>query len=348
MKNIAALALYTLMAACVAPYSLPAGKPTAALTFEVSTDSTGITLMKPSYVVSTFEDSSCTSATDGTRLLMIKSTGPKDVAGPVTVAAGDPMTLAITTVEARLFQNRQCSFTTTFTPSAGQAYTVQFASVDQGHGCGMNVLDAAGKQVTHKEPKNSCANTMAGAIRNGGAGIAEPELRAVTAGERFPGPVLNISAPNSEGWKLASDSSSAGMLFGRIGSLPHETFVAAVARIAVPEIQTKEEFLAQVKHDVTRDSPPDKYRNFESTFEYSDQRGYPCVLFKGSAVEVNVKTSTFGRSDMLFQIQALYCRLPNLAKTGFAAMFSHRGGSVVADFDAQARDFIEGVQVPHE
>jgi hypothetical protein len=72
------------------------------------------------------------------------------------------------------------------------------------------------------------------------------------------------------------------------------------------------------------------------------------VLFKGNATEMNVKTSTFGRTDMLFQIQALYCRLPNLAKTGFAAMYSHRGGSDAADFDAQARDFIEGVQVPHE
>lgn len=119
-------------------------------------------------------------------------------------------------------------------------------------------------------------------------------------------------------------------------------------RIAVPETQSKEEFLAQVKHEVTKEAPPEKFKNVESTFDYSDQRGYPCVLYKGSAVELNVKTSTFGRSDMLFQIQALYCRLPNLAKAGFAAMFSHRGDSDAAGFDAQARDFIEGVQVPHE
>lgn len=172
MKIFAALAMCTLMTACVVPaYTVPAGKSTAELNFEVSNDSTGITLAKPSYLIATFEDANCSTATDGTRLLTIKSTGHKDVGGPVTVIAGDPITLAITTVEARFFQNRQCSFTTTFTPSVGQSYTVQFASIYQAHACGMRILDAAGKQVTHKEPTKSCAITFAGPVKNGGAGI---------------------------------------------------------------------------------------------------------------------------------------------------------------------------------
>src|SRR6185436_12524360 len=89
------------------------------------------------------------------------------------VVAGDPLTLAMTVSEARLGQNRQCSFTATFTPNAAQSYTVRFASTDQALACGMRIFDSAGKQVAQKEPANSCAITFAGAVKNGGAGILD-------------------------------------------------------------------------------------------------------------------------------------------------------------------------------
>lgn len=172
MRNIVALVLCTLMTACVVPaYTVPDGKPTAELKFEVSTDSAGATLATPSYLIRKFEDSSCSTATEGSQLLTIKSTGPKDVGGPVKVAADEPLTLAITTLESRLAQNRQCSFTTTFTPAPGQSYTVQFVSRSQASACGMRVLDANGKQVAHKDPVNSCATTFMGQLKNGGGGM---------------------------------------------------------------------------------------------------------------------------------------------------------------------------------
>jgi hypothetical protein len=174
MKNFFTLANCVVLTACVATYTVPAGKPTAELRFEVSTDSTGTTT-KPGYIVSTFEDPNCSTATDGTRLLTIKSKGPidVDVAGPIRVVAGDPLTLAMKVSEVRLGQNRQCSFTATFTPSVAQSYTVRFVSTDQALACGMRVFDAAGKEVAQKEPANSCLTTFAGAVKNGGAGILD-------------------------------------------------------------------------------------------------------------------------------------------------------------------------------
>jgi hypothetical protein len=173
--------------------------------------------------------------------------------------------------------------------------------------------------------------------------ILQAKERAVAPGQRFPGPILNIRAPNSEGWKLL-DSSSNGVAFGRSGTSSAESFIAAVIRIQLPEGQSKEEFAALVKHAVEEDSPPSRFRNIESTFEDFDERGYPCILYKGVAEDTKAKTSFLGRKRLILQVQSLYCRPPNMEKAGFAAIFSHRGAATIDDFDAQASDFIKEIQ----
>ena len=155
LKNIVPIALCTLMAACVPAYTVQDGKPTAELNVEVTTESTGT--VGTFFMVLTFEDPDCSGPKEGSRLLQIKSTGAKDVGGPVRVVAGEPITLAIKTMEGRLGESRQCSFTTTFTPSVAQSYTVQFASLNQAQACNMRVLDAAGTQIAQKDPIKSCA-----------------------------------------------------------------------------------------------------------------------------------------------------------------------------------------------
>jgi hypothetical protein len=142
------------------------------------------------------------------------------------------------------------------------------------------------------------------------------------------------------------ESSGDAVTFGRSGASNGESFIAAVLRFSLPEAQSKEDFVALIKRGVESDAPPDRFKNMESTFEYSDQRGYPCVLYKATGEDTKAKISFFGRSHLILQIQTLYCRLPNLEKTGFAAMFSHRGATKVDDLNAQATDFIDGVQIP--
>ena len=169
--------------------------------------------------------------------------------------------------------------------------------------------------------------------------------QAVEPGQRFTGPIINIGAPHSEGWKLMESSGNA-VTFGRSGASSGESFIAAVLRFSLPEAQSKDEFVALIERNVEDDAPPERFTNIESTFEYSDQRGYPCVLYKAIGEDTKAKISFFGRRQLILQIRALYCRLPNMEKTGFAAMFSHRGATKVDDLDAQATDFIDGVQIP--
>lgn len=176
--------------------------------------------------------------------------------------------------------------------------------------------------------------------------MVQAKERAVAPGQRFPGPILNINAPNSEGWKLM-ESSGGAMVFARGGTSGSDSFIAAVLRFALPEAQSKDDFVALVKHEVEQDAPPDRFKNIESTFEYSDQRGYACVLYKGTSEDTKAKTSFFAGRHLILQVQTLYCRLPNMEKTGFAATYSHRGSTKIDDFDALAADFIEGIQVPN-
>jgi len=176
--------------------------------------------------------------------------------------------------------------------------------------------------------------------------LAHAKDKPVVPGQKFVGPILNIRAPNSRGWILLESSGNA-VIFARTGTSSGESFVATVSRFPLPETQTTDEFEALVRHDVAKDAPPDRFKSIDATLEMSNERGYACVLYKATAEDTKAKTSLFRRSDLILQMQALYCRPPNMEKAGFAATYSHRGSTKVDDFDAQASDFIEGIQIPH-
>ena len=176
--------------------------------------------------------------------------------------------------------------------------------------------------------------------------LAQAKDEPVVPGQRFVGPILNIRAPNSGGWKLL-ESSGGAVVFARRGTSSGESFIAAVLRFPLPQAQTGDEFEVLVKHEVEKDAPPDRFKNIDATFEMSNVRGYVCVLYRATTEDTKAKTSLFSRSQLVLQVQALYCRPPNMEKAGFAATYSHRGPTKVDDFDAQASDFIEGIQVPH-
>ncbi|MCB1624345.1 MAG: hypothetical protein KDI32_07140 [Pseudomonadales bacterium] len=179
------------------------------------------------------------------------------------------------------------------------------------------------------------------------APLAQAKDEPVVPGQRFEGPILNIRAPNSAGWKLLESSANA-VIFGRAGTTSGESFIAAVLRFPLPDTQTIAEFEELVKHNVERDAPPERFKSIDARFASSNERGYACVLYQATTEDTKAKTSRFRRSHLILQVQALYCRPSSMEKTGFVATYSHRGATKVDDFDAQASDFIEGVHVPNE
>ena len=106
--------------------------------------------------------------------------------------------------------------------------------------------------------------------------------------------------------------------------------------------------MSDVREAFGADWKLDRYEKIEEEFGYSDKRKYPCVrlhtLFKDKAALTIDNT----RTTLLMQMGALYCLHPdpNLEATGIAIIYSHRGPSIHPDFNQEAQDFIDGVQVP--
>jgi len=161
----------------------------------------------------------------------------------------------------------------------------------------------------------------------------------------FSGGLLNVRAPNSEGWKLVN-SSGAGMAFGREGTASNESYIAQVSLFALPKSKDRDEFVTLIKQGVERDTSPDRFKSLEANYEYTEERGYPCVKFTAVTEDTKAKTSSFARESLKLQIYSLYCRHPKRQNAGFVIGFSHRGASLDPELEVQAEAFIEGVQVP--
>jgi hypothetical protein len=176
LKVIALVTTSVFLTGCVSNYVLPSTEQSAAISFDLSSDSTGTTTQN--YIVTTYEDLGCTPSKYGTKLESKALASGRERLGPVKVAAsGKPFTLAVAYSESRFGQNRGCSFTASFLPQSGASYVVRFASVDQSLACGLKIADGDGSSMSYEAPQMSCAETLAGKVKNGGSGILDWEVR---------------------------------------------------------------------------------------------------------------------------------------------------------------------------
>lgn len=173
--------------------------------------------------------------------------------------------------------------------------------------------------------------------------VADADI--VVPRQLFPGGLLNVRAPNAEGWEMVS-STDAGMAFAHRGAYVNESYVAQVSLFALPATRNPDEFVALIKRGVENDTPAERFNTLESSYEYTEQRGYPCVRFKGLTEDNKAKTSFFRTDSLKLQVYSLYCRHPRRQEVGFSIGFSHRGTYLDGELDAQAEEFIRGVQVP--
>ncbi|MDD5249117.1 MAG: hypothetical protein PHY45_09035 [Rhodocyclaceae bacterium] len=171
--------------------------------------------------------------------------------------------------------------------------------------------------------------------------------QSVSPGKLFAGKLLNVRAPNSEGWKLIT-SSGATLAFARAGASSNESYAAQVTLFAIAESKNPEEFVSLIKNGAEADAPPDRFNNLESSYEYTDQRGYDCVRVKSVTEDTKARTSFFSRESLKLQAASLYCKHPRQAGAAFVAAFSHRGETLDSELESQAQSFIEGVQVPDQ
>jgi len=173
----------------------------------------------------------------------------------------------------------------------------------------------------------------------------EREFQSVPPGKRFSGPILNITAPNSEGWHVLK-SDPSGMIFARRGSAPGESFAAQVAIFDPPQTDSPEEFEALIVKGAQADAETERFRTKSFTHQFTSARGYPCVQMNNISEDTEARSGPDKTETLIMQNEHLYCRHPVQKKIGFAVTYSHRGKELHPGFQAEAHSFIEGIQVP--
>lgn len=177
------------------------------------------------------------------------------------------------------------------------------------------------------------------------SGMPAAQAEAVSPGQRFPSPLLDVSAPADSGWEKVGEAQMA-LVFRKEGAASGESYVAQAMLFPVPNPQTTDQFIAFIQDAVNSDIKTGRLTLLESKYEYTEQRGYPCVRFTGLTVSTDETGGIFNRQPVRAQVRSLYCQHPTNKRLGFLAGFTHRGAGTVPDFAARADAFAAGVQVP--
>lgn len=166
---------------------------------------------------------------------------------------------------------------------------------------------------------------------------------AVAPNQDFSNPMFLLHAPASEGWH-GFQQSARGIAFAKNGAQRGESYVAEVTLFSMPQMENNNLFVAYVKEQLEKDSPPERFDVLENDVQYTGERGYPCVKYHGVSNDRKARVSMFSRQTLRLEVVALYCEYPARVGTGFAVVYSHRGTIADEHFAADGASFIEGVQ----
>ena len=111
-----------------------------------------------------YQDATCQTTEKGVRVARKRKDRPME---SIHLPAGRPITLAFWYIEADFGQNRECSYTWTFTPQMGETYRAKL-DVSPRVQCLATLTDAAGATVETTNPENSCViGVYRQRVRNG-------------------------------------------------------------------------------------------------------------------------------------------------------------------------------------
>lgn len=153
----AVAAVSALLTACATPKSLVADGPSAELAFTLDSQSPGGG-MGQHWHVWKFDDATCQAQEKG---VLVARKRRKTPLAPIRLPAGRPVTLAFWYIEANFAQNKECSYTWTFTPTAGETYTVDL-KVSPYVMCAAGLGAASGAAPDVDTPVNSCVTGLLG------------------------------------------------------------------------------------------------------------------------------------------------------------------------------------------
>lgn len=175
---------------------------------------------------------------------------------------------------------------------------------------------------------------------------AQSSGRPVNPKQLFPSSILNVYAPDSEGWVITGAGSN-GISFGKKGVEAAETYGAQVIIFEMPPTTSGEELVSFVKKRIAAMNPPPRFQETNSVYQYSEDRGYPCVNVQ-IGFDDTAAVSPTGKEQLKLQVSSLYCRHPVQQQLGFLAAYSYRGKTADNQIEGAAKSFIAGINVPEK
>lgn len=177
-----------------------------------------------------------------------------------------------------------------------------------------------------------------------GATHAQSPGQPVTQRQLFPSSILNVYSPDSEGWVVTGVASN-GISFGKRAIESNETYGAQAIIFEIPPTTGSEELVGFVKKRIESMNPPPRFQETDANYQYTENRGYPCVNVHITFDDTAAVTPT-GKEKLKLQVISLYCRHPAQQQLGFFAAYSHRGKVNDDQLEPAAKSFIEGIDVP--
>lgn len=174
---------------------------------------------------------------------------------------------------------------------------------------------------------------------------AQSPGQPVTPKQLFPSNILNVYSPDDKGWVITGVARN-GISFGKKGPENNQTYGAQVIFYEKPPVNNDDDgFITFVKKRIATMNPTPRFQELNSSYHYSEIRGYPCVDAKITFDDTAALTPT-GKEQLKLQVISLYCRHPTQQDTGFFAAYSHRGKTIDDQLESPAKHFIEGISVP--
>lgn len=171
--------------------------------------------------------------------------------------------------------------------------------------------------------------------------LGEARARDLKPGELFPSPLLNVHAPNEQGWRVLHDAQMS-LLFERNAS--GGTDSAQVMFFPMPYPQTTDEFISFIQTAINSDLKTRQVQLLDSKLSYLERQGQPCLLFSAVTRDARKRDGFFsdGGANAAQQTEALYCRHPFKQRLGYLTGFSHTGITDI-NLKVRAQAFFAGI-----
>ena len=155
---------------------------------------------------------------------------------------------------------------------------------------------------------------------------------------------LTIYSPNSHGWGIVKNTRSqtafAKKLPGEYATLAAEVIIFQISK----PIENEQDFFEYVKK-LPLFNNTNRYKIISRKYDLYKKRSYPCVKEESLIQDKKAKINSSQTKELIMEIKSIICQDSKLKNVGFKIGYSHRGDFPYENFEEEAMQFIEQIEL---